>query len=62
MPKLTLSVDGQVIERAKRYAEDQGTAVSHLVERYLDFLARPPEPIDVAPRLRRLRGALKDSK
>lgn len=64
MSKLTLSVDAKVIERAKGYAQAQGTSVSQLVERYLDALARPPRVADEdlpAP-LRRLRGLLKGVK
>ena len=59
MPKLTLNIDGQVIAGAKRYAESQGISVSRLVERYLDFVVRPREPVGMPPLLRRLRGALK---
>lgn len=61
MAKLTLSVDEGVIRLAKRYAEQSGTSISRLVERYLSFLARPPaEPESNRPRVvARLRGALK---
>ena len=59
MPKLTLSVDGQVVSRAKRYAERRGTSVSQLVERYLQLLTRPLQPAEDPPVLRRLKGAFK---
>jgi uncharacterized protein DUF6364 len=59
MAKLTLSVDEQVIRRAKRYAERRGTSVSSLVERFLDLLVRPPKDTEVPPVLRMLRGAAK---
>ena len=58
MSKLTLSVDEQVIARAKRFAEKHGTSVSSLVERYLDRLTSPPEPGPEPPVLSRLRGLL----
>lgn len=58
MPKLTLSIEERVIERAKRYAKARRTSVSELVETYLDALSKPLEPVD-APVLRSLRGALK---
>ena len=58
MYKLTLSVDQQVASRAKRYAEQKGTSVSELVERFLDVLSRPVESGDF-PELGRLRGCLK---
>lgn len=57
MPKLTLSVDGNVVRRAKRYAAARGTSVSRLVEGYLDLLSRPPGSDDQTPVLRLLRGA-----
>lgn len=41
MPKLTLSVDEDVVARAKAFAAQSGTSVSQLVERYLDFISRP---------------------
>jgi hypothetical protein len=64
MGKLTLSVDPGVVARAKRYAEKQGTSVSHLVERYLDALSRPPavDEESLAPVTRRLFGVLRGVK
>jgi len=60
MPKLTLSVDSAVIDRAKRYAAANGTSVSGLVERLLDLAATPAARRDDAPPvLMRLRGSLK---
>jgi hypothetical protein len=60
MEKLTLSVDGQVVSRAKRYAAARGTSVSRLVETMLDLVARPVAPRgDAPPVLARLRGAMK---
>ncbi len=58
MSKLTLNVDDDVIARAKRLAGRRGTSVSQLVERYLDFLTRPPRSVDEPPVLARLRGVL----
>jgi hypothetical protein len=58
MSKLTLSVDEQVVARAKRFAARRGTSVSRLVERYLQLLATPPSVPTDAPVLDRLRGSL----
>ncbi len=59
MSKLTLSVDENVVQRAKRFAEKRGTSVSQLVQQFLDLLARPPKPEEDTPVLRQLRGILK---
>jgi hypothetical protein len=57
--KLTLSVDSDVIERAKRFARKRGTSVSQMVETFLELASRPAEKADDPPVLRRLRGSLK---
>lgn len=64
MAKLTLSVDDQVVERAKGYAAQLGTSVSQLVERYLDAVSRPAAASgrDLPPQLLRIRAALKGVK
>lgn len=59
MPKLTLSVDSDVVRRAKTYAARRGTSVSRLVERFLRVVSRGPEEANEPPVLRRLRGSLK---
>ena len=60
MAKLTLSVEDEVIERAKAFAERRGTSVSALVERYLDLITRQPAIArdGQPPVLARLRGTL----
>ena len=40
MKKLTLSADPEVIEQAKRLADETGTSVSSLFERLVRLLAR----------------------
>ena len=40
MKKLTLSADPEVIEQAKRLAEESGTSVSSLFERFIRLLGR----------------------
>lgn len=60
MEKLTLSVDGAVILRAKAYAEAQGTSVSRLVENMLRMVSSHGDtPAAEPPVLKRLRGSLK---
>ena len=60
MPKLTLSVDDRVVERAKIYARERGTSVSHLVETMLDAMSSGGKVRGVVPPvLSRLRGSMK---
>lgn len=61
MSKLTLSVDGAVVKRAKRYATQRGTSVSRLVEQYLELVSRPAPREDevVTPLLKQLREDFK---
>jgi hypothetical protein len=61
MAKLTLSVDPQVIARAKAMASERGTSISALVESYLDLLTRPRPAATATPVLARLRGILAGS-
>lgn len=62
MPKLTLSADKAVIEKAKQVAEQRGTSVSAMFSQYIDALTTPrqsrPKP---APITRQLRGLAKVS-
>ena len=39
--KLTLSLDGAVIERAKAYARNRDISLSKMIERYLSLLTAP---------------------
>lgn len=60
MEKLTLSVDGAVVIRAKRYAAARGTSVSQLVETMLHLISSGRTTATAAPPvLARLRGSLK---
>ncbi len=59
MSKLTLSVDDQVVQRAKQYAKERGTSVSELVQSYLDAVSRPLKAVEDPPVLREIRGILR---
>ncbi len=56
--KLTLSVDADVIDAAKRYAAEHGTSVSRMVEAYLAAVTIAPAQEEVPPVLRRWQGRL----
>jgi hypothetical protein len=59
MSKLTLSVDPSVVSLAKRYAKQNGTSLSGMVEAYLTLISAPPAAKKLPPVLRSLRGMLK---
>jgi hypothetical protein len=60
MSKLTLSVDDDVVSRAKIYAKQRGVSISQMVEVYLDAIAGPAsQDVGDAPILRSVRGSLK---
>ncbi len=40
--KLTLTVDYQLLEDTKRLSKEKGIPLSHLVEKYFEFLVRRP--------------------
>lgn len=59
--KLTLSVDKEVILKAKAYADENNTSISKLVENYLRLLAeerktKVAEPKATYSSLKKLRG------
>ena len=55
--KLTLSVDEEVIERARRYSHEHNTSISQLVSTYLSQLDSPSDR-ELSPLVRRLLGIL----
>ncbi len=60
--KLTLTIDKEVIEIAKRYAKEKGQSVSELVENYFKLIAIDKRKIkkkELSPKVRRLRGIIK---
>jgi len=58
--KLTLSIDEDVVDRAKRYAHQRGTSVSRVVETMLSLVSRPDAKAAAPlPVLTRLRGSMR---
>lgn len=55
--KLTLSIDEDIIEQARRYSDKHDTSISRLVSNYLEALGRD-EPRRLSPTVRRLIGIL----
>ncbi len=65
--KLTLSIEKDLVESAKRQSSLTGKSISRLVEEYFDLLqARDsmarPEPPHLTPTVRSLKGILKGEK
>jgi hypothetical protein len=57
--KLTLKLDGQVISRAKKYAEMKNTSLSRLIESYLDALTGTKEnESEITPLVKSLSGVI----
>lgn len=56
--KLTLTVEKDIIERAKVYAKNTGRSLSELIENYLDSLTTDTvnEP---SPKLKKIAGSVK---
>lgn len=57
--KLTLSVEADVVRRAKRHARLHRTSVSSMVERFLALVVAAPDAPPTSRALRELRGVLK---
>ena len=57
--KLTLTVEKDIIERAKSYAKNSGRSLSELIEQYLDTITQENNNQQVSPKLKKLIGAVK---
>ena len=57
--KLTLRLDGQLIEQAKAYARNRGKSVSQMVADYFAVLDREERSENLPPLTRSLHGALR---
>jgi len=60
--KLTLTINKEVIEIAKEYAQEKGQSLSEIVENYFKLITlnkREIKPSNLSPRVRRLRGIIK---
>ena len=57
--KLTLSLNGSVIENAKTYAAENSTSLSKLIEWYLATLTtRKIEKVEITPLVKSLSGVI----
>jgi hypothetical protein len=56
--KLTLKLNGDIIEQAKTYAKTKNTSLSKLIESYLSLLIDPNEKQDITPLVKSLSGII----
>lgn len=56
--KLTLKLNGEIIEQAKTYARKKNTSLSKLIESYLSLLVDPNEKQEVTPLVKSLSGVI----
>ena len=58
--KLTLTVEKDVIEKAKIYAQNTGRSLSEIIESYLESIIQENEPTDtISSKLKNLVGSVK---
>lgn len=58
--KLTLTVEKNVIEKAKIYARNTGRSLSELIETYLESIIQENKPNNkISPKLKSLVGSVK---
>ncbi|MDI1324242.1 MAG: DUF6364 family protein [Algoriphagus sp.] len=59
--KLTIRIDSEILEQAKKYASDQKISLSKLIENYLDILSNSKtvdsDDIQISPLVKSLMGA-----
>jgi hypothetical protein len=56
--KLTIRLPRKLLENAKRYARQQNTTLTNLINEYLVQIPAPIKELDSAPIVRRLSGTL----
>ncbi len=59
--KLTLTIEREIIEIAKKYSKQKGQSLSEMVENYFKLITAEKQkmyPEELSPRVRQLRGIL----
>ncbi|EHQ29161.1 DUF6364 family protein [Mucilaginibacter paludis] len=56
--KLTLTVEADVIKKAKLYAKHTGRSLSELIENYLETLTEDQPAMQISPKLKKLAGSV----
>ncbi len=61
--KLTLTIDNQVITKAKKYAKNSGRSLSDLIENYLkNITSSDKDDFKISPKVKALMGTFKAPK
>jgi hypothetical protein len=60
--KLTLSIDKNIIEKAKKYAKNRHKSVSKLIENYLKNIVVKNDYEKISPIVNELAGSIKNNK
>ena len=58
--KLTLTINDEVISSAKKYAQNNGKSLSHIIENYLKSITtQDSNQLSLSPKVTNLMGAIK---
>ncbi|MBT8219827.1 MAG: hypothetical protein KJP00_08380 [Bacteroidia bacterium] len=59
--KLTLTIEKEIIEQAKKYAKSKGRSLSDIIETYLKLITSEegPKTLEMSPTVKALRGSFK---
>ncbi len=62
--KLTLTIEQNVIKRAKKYARRKGRSLSNIIENYLKVITKEEsrDDIEITPLVKSLKGSFKAPK
>ena len=57
--KLTLSIEKEIVSKAKQYAREKGVSLSEMVENYFVLLTKPsnPDDIELSTTVKSLKGS-----
>ena len=59
--KLTLTIEQDIIEKAKKYAKEKGRSLSDIIENYLKAITKEEqsEPNELSPLVKSMKGSFK---
>lgn len=60
--KLTLSVEKQVVQKAKNYSRETGRSLSGIIQKYLENLTREETSTKISPKFKRFGRCCENSR